>query len=618
MPGLLSNLRITFSRNSNDLLPFFAYGTDWARQLGINGTSTNPRDYGPPNLSFTNFGGLSDGTWQATRNQTASIGEGIIRAKGKRTLSFGVDYRRMQLNSHADQNARGTYAFSGLTTSAFDDKGIPLANTGFDFADYLLGSPQSSSIRYGSSDIYFRNSQYSAYGQLDWRARSNLTINAGARYEYLTPMHEKYGRMANLDIAPLFTGVAVVTPSQPGPYTGAFPDGLVNPDKNNFSPRVGVAWKPNPGKSLQVRGGYGIYFNGSVYNQMASRMTQQPPFATSLSVNTSLDQPLTVQNGFLAVAPQEITNTFAVNRYYQVGYAQTWSVSIQRDLPWSMVLETGYLGTKGTRLDIQRLPNRAAPGSPLTSEQRRQIGNATGFTYDSSEGNSIYHAGQLRLMRRFRRGVAAGLFYTFSKSIDNASTLGGGAAVVAQDDHNLAAERGLSSFDRRHNLNLNFMVSTSGTPGADRRNKLLRDWIFTGNFTFRSGGPFTAMVLGNRSDAGGSGAVGSARADATGLPIDTIGAFFNPLAFTLPPATRFGNAGRNTIIGPATFGVNASVGRTVRLSERRSLDIRAEGNNILNSVTITRFGTTVNASNYGLALGAADMRSLSLNLRVRF
>lgn len=618
-PGFLSNLRYSFSRNSSTALPFFAYGADWARQLGIAGTSTDPRNFGPPNLTFTNFGGLTDGSNSASHNQTAGVSESVLRTRGKHNFTFGLEYRRMQLNTVSDSNARGTYSFSGLSTSGFDASGYPLANTGFDFADYLLGLPNTSSIRFGSSDVYFRSSLYSVYAQDDFRVRSNFSINLGLRYEDLTPLHEKYGRMANLDIAPGFTGVAVVTRDQPGPYSGAFPDGLVNPDKNNIAPRIGIAWRPFPRHRTSIRAGYGMYYNGSVYNAAANKLAQQPPFAKSSAVNTSTARLLTIPDGFVGGSTKAITNTFAIDRNYRVGYAQTWNFSVQQDLPFSLQMEAGYLGTKGTRLDIQRMPNRALPGSPLTSEQRRLIGNATGFTFDASEANSIYHSGSLRLTRRFRRGLSAGMNYTYSKSLDDASSIGGGGGAVVQDDHNFAAERGYSSFDRRHNLSMNWMYSTSGTTTGPQRRALLRDWSVSGGATIRSGSPFSAMVLGNLSDAGGSGAVGSGRADATGAPLYLGPGFFNLAAFAIPAAGRYGNSARNIILGPSTFSMNAAFGRTIRFGEtRRNLDLRLEAANLLNSVNISRIGTTINSSSYGLALNAGSMRTLTINVRFRF
>ncbi len=221
---------------------------------------------------------------------------------------------------------------------------------------------------------------------------------------------------------------------------------------------------------------------------------------------------------------ESITNNYAIDRNYKLGYLQTWNWSIQQSLKYNLVLELGYQGSKGTRLDIQRLPNRSAAGSPLTSEQRRQIGNAVGFTYDTSDGNSVYHALQVRFTRRFSRGLSANALYTFSKSIDDASTIGGGGAVVAQNDQNISAERGLSSFDQRHVLNLNFIYSSPfGENGVIKmsgwREKALKDWQLTGSISAASGVPFTARVLGNLANIGGTGAVGSGRAQATGLPV---------------------------------------------------------------------------------------------------
>ena len=240
-------------------------------------------------------------------------------------------------------------------------------NTGYDFADFLLGRPQSSTVRFGDTSTYFRSTVYNAFAVDDWRVKTNLTINMGLRYEFFTPYSEKYDHIANLDIAPGFTAVAGVTPGQVGPYSGTFPAGLVNPDKNNFSPRIGMAWHPFPKHSTMIRAGYGLFFNGSVYNLFPSRLAAQPPFAATASLVTSTSDPLFIQNGFATAPTTAITNTYAVDRNYRVGYVQTWSFSIQQTLPHNLTLESSYLGTKGTRLDIQISPNTALPGSPLTT-----------------------------------------------------------------------------------------------------------------------------------------------------------------------------------------------------------------------------------------------------------
>jgi hypothetical protein len=624
-PRVVNNVRFRFSRNRTDQIPFFAYGEDVAGALGIRGTSRDPVNFGPPNLTFTNFGPLRDGSPSRRLDQSFSISDGVTWVLPRNhNLSFGFDVRRNRIGNVTDQDGRGTLSFSGLATSAFDATGLPAAGTGFDFADFLLGFAQSSSVRFGSSIQNFRASTYSAYLQDDWRVTGNFSVNAGLRYEYSQPLYEKDGRMANLDIAPGFTGVAVVTPGLPGPYSGVFPRGLIDPDRNNLAPRVAFAWRPWPKRSTRIRSAYGVYFNGSVYNQAANRLAQQPPFANTLQLTSSAGAPLTLTGGFTGTPAKEITNTYAVDRGYVVGYAQTWNLSLSHDLPRALILELGYLGTKGTRLDIQRLPNQASPGSPLTAEQRRRIGNAVGFLFDSSEGNSIYHAGQVRLTRRFRRGLSFNTLYTFSKSIDNVSTYGGGQAVVVQDDRNLALERGLSSFDQRHALTTFFVLGSPVGDGASPvraqgwTGRLLRDWMLNGSVNASAGNPFTASVLGNRADAGGTGVVGSSRADATGLAVDTGVGFFNLTAFALPPAGRYGNAARNTIPGPRRLSANLSLGRSFTLTDRRRLEFRVEAENAFNTVSFTRLGTVINASNYGLPLATAPMRSIQTSLRFRF
>jgi hypothetical protein len=620
---VFNNVIGSFNRNSSNLVPFFANGVDVAAQLGIQGTSPDPQNYGPPNLSFTNFGALSDGS--PLRNATYSFGvaENLALHIGKHNWSLGGDYRRYLNNTITDSNGRGTFTFTGLGTSGLDANGQPLPGTGLDFADFLFGLPHSDSIRYGSSSTYFRTNSYSAFAQDDWRLLPNLSFNLGIRYEYFAPWQEKYGHIANLDIAPGFTAVAPVTPGQIGLYSGIFPSGLINPDRNNFSPRTALAWKPKAAGKVTIRAGYGWYYNPSVYNQFTSRLSAQPPFANSKSVNTSEAQILTLATGLTATAGKEILNTYAVNRFYRDAYAQSWNFSVQTDLPHALVLEVSYLGTKGTRLDIQRAPNRAPPGSPLTAEQRLRIGNATGFTYDSPDGNSIYHAGQLRLTRRFRSGLSMNLQYTYAKSIDDSSTLGGAGNTVAQNDQNLSAERGLSSFDRRHVFTANYVWTSpvggrtgllASHPWAE---KALKDWTVSGNATIETGTPLTARVLGNLSDTGGTGAIGSGRAQATGLPVTGSG-YFDLAAFTVPSASAFGNAGRNTIPGPGLFSMNLSLGRSISIGERRRLEFRVDSNNFLNHVNISNLSTVVNSITYGLPTAAAGMRSLTATMRFRF
>lgn len=621
----VNNLRLTFSRNRNQTTPFFAFGRDVAGELGIQGTSRNPANFGPPNLKFTNYATLADASAQLRRDQTLSVNNSLKWHQETHKVDAGVEIRRTHIDTITDQDARGTFTFSGLATSGMDRAGQPLDRTGLDFADFLLGYPQSASIRYGSSDNYFRGWVSSVWLQDDWKPLAGFSMKYGLRYEYFAPPREKYGRMANLDVAPAFTAVAPVVAGGIGPFTGRFPNALVEPDRNNLSPRIGLAWRPFDGSKFHVRAGYGVFFDGSIYQRFPAQLGGQPPFARTNVVNTSTGQPLMVETAFTQTTAKQITNTFGVARSYQAGSAQTWNFSIKHDLPHHVGFEAGYLGTKGTRLNIQRMPNRAAPGSPFTAEDRRLIGNAVGFTWDSSEGNSIFHAAQFKFIRHFHKGVAAELLYTFSKSIDNASSFGGGGGTVAQDDRNLRAERALSSFDQRHRLGISYLWNSpfgdrgSLLRGGGWTSSLLGNWTLGGTVFLVSGTPFTARVLGNRADSGGTGAIGAGRADSTGLAVRNTSGFFNLLAFTLPPPGRFGNAARDTIPGPSSIVGNVAIARSFRLrDDRRRLELRAECANCTNHVNINALGTVVNSSEYGLALGAQPMRTIVLHLRVGF
>ena len=606
-PTTILSSMVTFNRNYNQTTPFFANGTNVAGELGIAGTSTNPLDYGPPNLNFTNFGALSDGQPVLTRNQSQGGTESVILSRGKHTLTLGAQYSRNDTSTSTQQNGRGTFSFTGDAT-------------GFDFSDFLLDLPHSASIQY-SPAMYFTQNVWTGYLLDDWKVSANLTVNLGLRYEYFAPLQEKYGDIANLEVG--YTGV---TPF--GPSSSSYP-GLINPDYRNFSPRLGFAWKaPFIKRSTIVRGGYGIYYNGQAYIPFGLKLAQQPPFAVSQNVNTSATNTLDMQTGLLPPPPAPgtaaaITNTFAVNPSYRTPYAQTWNLTIQHDLGSGFFMELGYLGTKGTRLDVLTLPGEDSPILPASGFQ---LGNATGFTYDAPIGDSIYNALQTHLMRRFRGGISMNARYNFSKSIDDASSFGGVGATVAQDWLDLAAERGLSSFNRTSVFTMSWVyTSPFGNPNSRYASggwagRLLRNWSLSGGITAESGIPLTACILGKEAGAlAQTGGACNQRADATGEPVSSGDGLFNPDAFRVPPGGQFGNAGRNTIPGPGLVSVNAAFGRSFQFGDtRRRLEFRAEANNVLNEVSYTNYATVVNATNYGLPTAASAMRTLDIVMRFRF
>jgi hypothetical protein len=330
---------------------------------------------------------------------------------------------------------------------------------------------------------------------------------------------------------------------------------------------------------------------------------------------------LTLQNGFPPVVGA-VTNNYGIDPDYRIGYAQQWNLDVQREVrKLGVQINLDYTGTKGTRLDVIQAPNRTATGLRIPDVQP--------FNWETSEANSILHSGAVRMRRRLGRGFSIGGTYQFSKSIDNASTVsgGGGGGTLAQDAFNLRAERGLSNFDVPHRLNIdyNFELPFGTNKPFLAESSLLKtlfgDWQFNGSWNISSGNPLTARVLGSFTDVA-RGSNGSLRANATGLPVrlsdPSVAEWFNTAAFTLPPPGQFGNVGRNTIRGPATLLGNLSVNKTFLFADGRSLDVRAQSTNFLNTPQFRGVDTTVNSPSFGRITSVGQMRRIQLVARFNF
>ncbi|MBZ5581269.1 MAG: TonB-dependent receptor [Acidobacteriia bacterium] len=602
------SLTVQYSRLSARATPYFANRRNISGDAGVTGNNQEPVNWGPPALSFGGgIAPLADIQASFTRNQTTGVSYSLTWVRREHNFNFGGDFRRQQFNALAQQDPRGSFAFTG-------------AAAGVDFADFLLGIPDTSAIAFGNADKYFRSSVYDAYFTDDWRVGANLSLNAGIRWDYTSPITERYGRLVNLDIAPGFVAQAPVVAAEPaGPLTGArYPDSLLRPYKAAFQPRIGFAWRPLSASSLLIRGGYGVYYDASVYQGIAMQLAQQSPLSKSLSVQNSPANPLTLANGFVA-APNITLNTFAVDPGFRPGYAQNWQISAQRDLPGGMVAIASYLGVKGTHARQQFLPNTyplgAANPCPIC---------LSGYGYLISGGNSNRQAGQLQLRRRLRNGFTAGVQYAFSKAIDDATLGGGGqgALLIAQNWLDLQAERALSSFDQRHLVNANFQYSTGtglrgGTLMSGWRGGLFKDWTIASQITAGSGFPLTPVYF---APVKGTGMTGSIRPQYTGAPLYAAppGLFLNPAAYAAPSPGQWGNAGRDSITGPAQFALNASLMRAFRLTDRFTLDLRVDATNALNDVTYPSWNTTAGSVQFGLPMTANAMRTVQTNLRVRF
>ena len=372
-------LRYQFTRLTNDANPYFANRLNVSGDAGIAGNDQDPINWGPPRLLFASgVAGLSSVQAAANSNVTQGAGAEMMSSHGRHTVTLGGDVRRQRWNILSQQDARGTFTFSGNAT-------------GSDLADFMLGLPHASSIAFGNADKDFRAAAYDAYVTDDWRVSPVLTVNAGMRWEYEAPITEGLGRLANLDVAPGFTSVRSVVANDPvGPLTGQhYPDSLMHPDTRGFQPRVGLALRPVPGSSLVIRAGYGVYRNTSVYQPIAMPLAQQAPPSTTLSLENSAAHPLTLANGFVA-SPGVTSNTFAVDPEFRVGYAHNWQILAQRDLPASLTMTATYLGTRGSHLMQEFLPNTVPIGAANPCPAC-----PAGFVYLTSNGHSNRHTGQL-------------------------------------------------------------------------------------------------------------------------------------------------------------------------------------------------------------------------------
>jgi len=279
------------------------------------------------------------------------------------------------------------------------------------------------------------------------------------------------------------------------------------------------------------------------------------------------------------------------------------------------VMTATYLGIKGTRAAQEFLPNTYPTGAPNPCPAC-----PAGYVYLTSNGNSTRHAGQMQLQRRFHNGLGASLQYTFSKAIDDAA-LGGkgqGGAVIAQNWLDLRAERGLSPFDQRHLATLQAQYSTGvGVRGGALmrgwKGAAFKGWTFLTQINAGSGLPATPVYV---AAVHGTGVTGSIRPDYIGGSIYAAppGYFLNPAAFAAPAIGQWGNAGRNIIIGPSQFSMNASMSRTFR----DLLDLRIDAANALNHVTYPSWNTTVTSTQFGLPNPPNAMRSLQVTLRLRY
>jgi hypothetical protein len=593
--------------------------------------------------------GLSDATPTNTINQTISFAELARWSHKRHNMFYGFDVRRIHLDSIGVSGDLGSFTFSGYSTeNPAAQTCVPsTTNTcsytasGSPVADLLLGLPQQTKITAGLSKIYLRGNSWDWYVNDDWRAKSNITINYGLRWEYFSPYSEKYDHLVNLALSGAGAGLQIenvcATSATGCATTGGalgLPASLVNPDKALYSPRVAIAYSPKFKwtKNTVVRSGYGINYNTGQYARFATSLAFQQPFAitqtntlstptsptTCTPANMSLNVKYQNSTGFNC-STQTTQSNYGVDPNYRLGMVQVYNLGIQRSLPQQIVLNVDYTGAYAGNLDMLRAPNRTPTGVLNPSSGQ--------FTYEDSLGYLRSNALAVNARERLHKGISLQATYTYSHSIDDASSVGGSGNSIAQNDQDLGAEESNSSFDRRHVLNGNFIIEPPFGPNRAFLNKggiwagILDGYSISGTFTFASGSFATPSYSGTPSEveAGAGGSLRPNRVPGTSI----IGPqnheeWFNTAAFVAPADGTYGNASRNSIELPGTVSINGSLSRTISLGETRGIEMRLNANNALNTVQYSGVNTQINSATFGQVTSATGMRSFTYMLLYRF
>jgi outer membrane receptor protein involved in Fe transport len=529
----------------------------------------------------------------------------LTYAGDKHTIKTGFDVRRRHMGEFQTNRGNGRFNFSPNITNN------PANNTGgHAMASFLLGAPSLIEQDYLlAADVGMRSTEYSAYIADDWRTTDNLTLNLGLRYEFDTPFTEVDDLWASFDP----NTATVLVAGRNGVSRTA---GVKNFTKA-FAPRLGFAYQV--AEHTVVRGGAGIFWNTPGNGGAALRLHRHVPFGPIYSLNPGT-QFVTrrVSDGFPTIPPLDLNladtpsgSVIGVDPNYQPGYAQQFNLTVEHELPWSLLLKTSYVGNIGRHLDTTYNLNQAVPGPGAVINERRPFFRVRPALADVnwavSDGTASYHALQFSAQKRLTHGLNGLLSYTWGHSIDTVGqSFGGGAdGPLPQDPLNRLASRGSSPFDIRHRLTIAWNYALPG------------GWQVNGINTFQTGLPFTPTI-GSTTLNTGTGQRPDRIADGK-LDNPTVDRWFDISAFTRPAQFTYGNAGRNILYGPGRVNFDFSLFKEFRIKEGMRLQFRTEIFNLLNTPQFDLPNATVDAGNAGTITSIVGTpRQIQLGAKVVF
>jgi hypothetical protein len=626
-----SILNVNWNRSNSHTINFFTNTTDNpATDAGIVVPNSNDAlNHGLPNISLSNgIQGLSETQPSFSISQTISFSEVLSWIHGKHNLRFGGDYRRVHRDFLAGSNATGNFSFTGLFT---EDAAGDLT-TGSSIADFLLGLPQSTTLNSSEAKSYLRDNVVDAYAMDDWRMLPSLTLNYGVRWEFFAPYTEKYGRLADVTTNP-DGGFTSVTEQTVWTRTGGVPASLVFPWHKAFQPRVGIAWRVPKFKATVVRAGFGTNYTVGEYAGFATTMAHQPPFTdeqtnqeavgnTASSACALAGTCFTLANGF--PAPATVGN-YALEPHYGLPYVMAWNLDIQKTLPWGIVMNVGYNGSRSNHLEVKLAP-RALPSSPGTDP------SGLPFTYDEAAAYYKMNAGTVRVNKRLSKGISVSANYQYGHAIDDATSVNGSGGSLVQDWQDPTAEEGHSVLDVRHQVSGTYLFELPFGPDkpwvtSGVGSHILEGLSISGSFNFATG-TWLSPGFEPTSQSDECGNTSALRPNLyPGVSVTAGGGhlrqWFNTAAY-YPPTNHtgfcdyFGHAPRNSIEGPGTVSNNMSLSKTMNLGETRSMEIRANINNVFNTVQYSGVDTTEDTPQFGQVTSVGQMRQFQFRASFRF
>jgi outer membrane receptor protein involved in Fe transport len=600
-----------------------APGDQLGEQLGVPNANQQDSQNGIPIFSPAGYTGIGQSrSLPILRHEkTFQYVTNLVFAGDHHTIKTGFDVRRRHMGEFQTNRGNGRFNFSPNITNN------PANNTGGHvMASFLLGAPSLIEQDYLLADAAIRNTEYGIYVADDWRASSKLTLNLGLRYELDTPPSETSNQWANFD--PTTATVLVAGRNGVSETAG------VKTFTRAFAPRLGFAYQLAP--HTVVRGGAGIFWNTAGHGGNVLRLQRHVPFGPIYSFNPGT-QFVTqrVSDGFPTIPRLDLTladnpsgSVIGVDPNYQPGYAEQFNLTVEHELPWSLLLKTSYVGNLGRHLDTTYNLNQAVPGTGPVNNRRPFFAvrpTLADVTWAVSDGTASYHALQFSATKRLSHGLSGLLSYTFGHAVDTVGqSFGGGAdGPLPQDPRNRLADRGNSPFDIRHRLTiawnyaLPFGEGHRWLSGGGPAEYVLGGWQVNGINTFQTGLPFTPTLnaptvntgTGSRPDRIGDGTLSN----------PTVDRWFDTSAFTTPAQFTYGNSGRNILYGPGRVNFDFSLFKEFDITKGSRLQFRAECFNLFNTAQFDLPNAAIGAANAGTITAIVGTpRQIQFGLKVIF